>query len=374
MLNNYHKTFILFLLAISLTSFVSPAEKNKIEAIKLEIKKTTVLLEKTNFEKQDISKNLALLETQINNRNDLIKELKIENSKSVLRLQELQKYHEENFKKYNELEIKYFQVLRNKWKNQFRENNILNLISIKSLSSKIQSSAIRSQFERKKKQQLQEYSVLLKDYFVQLNKLKVENNKIAELESNAAKEAEKIQEDMAAKKKLLLVSASEIEKIKINLQKLELEKQKLTGIISSEIERTEKFKFEARTKSNYNWASPLRGGTIISKFGKNLLSDHLVTKNNGIDIQSSNAFVQSTNAGEVVQIRQLPNQSYMILIRHSEYYSVYSNLESVLVRNQESIEAGANLGKCMPSSNGQFELHFEIWQGKTPQNPVDFIR
>ena len=118
----------------------------------------------------------------------------------------------------------------------------------------------------------------------------------------------------------------------------------------------------------------MRGGTIISKFGKNLLSDHLVTKNNGIDIQSSNAFVQSTNAGEVVQIRQLPNQSYMILIRHSEYYSVYSNLESVLVRNQESIEAGANLGKCMPSSNGQFELHFEIWQGKTPQNPVDFIR
>ena len=97
MLNNYHKTFILFLLAISLTSFVSPAEKNKIEAIKLEIKKTTVLLEKTNFEKQDISKNLALLETQINNRNDLIKELKIENSKSALRLQELQKYHEENF-------------------------------------------------------------------------------------------------------------------------------------------------------------------------------------------------------------------------------------------------------------------------------------
>ena len=166
MLNNYHKTFILFLLGISLTSFVSPAEKNKIEAIKLEIKKTTELLEKTNFEKQDISKNLALLETQINNRNDLIKELKIENSKSVLRLQELQKYHEENFKKYNELEIKYFQVLRNKWKNQFRENNILDLISIKSLSSKIQSSAIRSQFERKKKQQLQEYSVLLKDYFV----------------------------------------------------------------------------------------------------------------------------------------------------------------------------------------------------------------
>lgn len=90
------------------------------------------------------------METQINNRNDLIKELKIENSKSVLRLQELQKYHEENFKKYNELEIKYFQVLRNKWKNQFRENNILDLISIKSLSSKIQSSAIRSQFERKK--------------------------------------------------------------------------------------------------------------------------------------------------------------------------------------------------------------------------------
>jgi len=33
-----------------------------------------------------------------------------------------------------------------------------------------------------------------------------------------------------------------------------------------------------------------------------------------------------------------------------------------------------DLISIMPSSNGQFELHFEIWQGKTPQNPVDFIR
>lgn len=55
MLNNYHKTFILFLLGISLTSFVSPAEKQN-RGNKIRNKKTTELLEKTNFENKIFQK------------------------------------------------------------------------------------------------------------------------------------------------------------------------------------------------------------------------------------------------------------------------------------------------------------------------------
>ena len=75
-----------------------------------------------------------------------------------------------------------------------------------------------------------------------------------------------------------------------------------------------------------------------------------------------------------MQIRQLPNQSYMILLRHGDYYSLYSNLESVLIKTDENIQKGTNLGKCLATQNGQYELHFEIWQSKTPLNPVEFIR
>jgi murein DD-endopeptidase MepM/ murein hydrolase activator NlpD len=97
-------------------------------------------------------------------------------------------------------------------------------------------------------------------------------------------------------------------------------------------------------------------------------------QNNGIDIQSQNSFVSVVQPAEVIQIRQLPNGSYMVLTRNDNHYFVYSNLDKVLVKQGEWLESGNNLGECKQVANGSHELHFEIWKGKKVLDPAKFIQ
>ena len=349
-------------------------EPTKIEKLQTQIKEVSSLLQKSTNVKTDLSKSLTLLESQIGSRKELMEELTIEKIKSEKNLEFLSKKYSENVIKFNLQKEKYYKLLRLKWKDKQRKKAILEFFQLGSLSSKIKYYIVKSQYEKQKKIQLKQFTILLKEYFDQAKELKSENKKIQALETKSILENEKIIEDVNSKKKLLQISSSEVEKLKLELKKLESEKLKLAGMITKDIEVASKQISSSRITNKYGWKFPLQGGVIISKFGKNILSDHLVTKNNGIDIQSSNAFVTATNEGEVVQIRQLPNQSYMILLRHGDYYSLYSNLESVLIKTDENIQKGTNLGKCLATQNGQYELHFEIWQSKTPLNPVEFIR
>ena len=349
-------------------------EPTKIEKLQTQIKEVSSLLQKSTNVKTDLSKSLTLLESQIGSRKELMEELTIEKIKSEKNLEFLSKKYSENVIKFNLQKEKYYKLLRLKWKDKQRKKAILEFFQLGSLSSKIKYYIVKSQYEKQKKIQLKQFTILLKEYFDQAKELKSENKKIQALETKSILENEKIIEDVNSKKKLLQISSSEVEKLKLELKKLESEKLKLAGIITKDIEVASKQISSSKITNKYGWKFPLQGGVIISKFGKNILSDHLVTKNNGIDIQSSNAFVTATNEGAVVQIRQLPNQSYMILLRHGDYYSLYSNLESVLIKTDENIQKGTNLGKCLATQNGQYELHFEIWQSKTPLNPVEFIR
>jgi murein DD-endopeptidase MepM/ murein hydrolase activator NlpD len=101
------------------------------------------------------------------------------------------------------------------------------------------------------------------------------------------------------------------------------------------------------------WQFPVTGGTIISRFGKTAAAPNIYTNNNGIDVQT--------------------NDTYMVLTRVGEIYTVYSQLESVLVRQKEWITRGMKIGKARSNEKGAFEMHFEIWKGKTPQNPLNFV-
>ncbi|MBK7360538.1 MAG: peptidoglycan DD-metalloendopeptidase family protein [Saprospiraceae bacterium] len=101
---------------------------------------------------------------------------------------------------------------------------------------------------------------------------------------------------------------------------------------------------------------------------------NLVIRNNGIDLQSQNPFVSAANPAEVVQIRKMPNQLYLLITKSDDNYIVYSNLNSVLLRNGERIESGTNIGQAAKNEQGFYELHFETWEGKTPTNPMKFLK
>ena len=80
---------------------------------------------------------------------------------------------------------------------------------------------------------------------------------------------------------------------------------------------------------------------------------------------------ETVAAGTVVSTHFVPGYRNMVLIRHGDYYTVYSNLESVNVSSGTALVAGQSIGRI---SNQAGELHFELWRQKERLNPERWIR
>ena len=122
---------------------------------------------------------------------------------------------------------------------------------------------------------------------------------------------------------------------------------------------------------------PSEKGIISSTFGEHNhpVLKRVKIKNNGIDILTS----QSEEAraifdGTVISIRTITNTNKAIIIRHGEYFTVYSNLSEVFVQQGQKVSTKQRLGNIYTDSSGnKTELHFEIWRGKTLLNPSSWI-
>ena len=128
----------------------------------------------------------------------------------------------------------------------------------------------------------------------------------------------------------------------------------------------------SQNKGNLPW--PVKSGNITGYFGR---QDHPTIKgikitNNGIDIHTGKgAEVYAVFEGKVAGTQFIPGYKHTVIIRHGNYYSVYSNLEKIFVKRNDSIKNGQRVG--VVGTNNP-DLHFEIWQDKTRQNPVDWIK
>ena len=115
-------------------------------------------------------------------------------------------------------------------------------------------------------------------------------------------------------------------------------------------------------------------GEITKRFGR---QPHPTVKgveisNNGIDISvNGRADVSVVADGAVVSTHFVPGYRNMVLVRHGNYYTVYSNLESVTVSSGTELKAGQTVGRISKQAG---ELHFEVWRQKERLNPERWIR
>jgi murein DD-endopeptidase MepM/ murein hydrolase activator NlpD len=66
----------------------------------------------------------------------------------------------------------------------------------------------------------------------------------------------------------------------------------------------------------------------------------------------------------------IPNYNYVVMVRHGEFLSVYSNLVEVFVQKGDKVNIKQELGRIhTDAKDNKTELHFELWQGKTLLNP-----
>ena len=62
-----------------------------------------------------------------------------------------------------------------------------------------------------------------------------------------------------------------------------------------------------------------------------------------------------------------------IIIRHGNYFTVYSNLKEVYVDKDDKLKTGDKIGKVFTDNEGITELHFEVWKEEETVDPQKWL-
>jgi septal ring factor EnvC (AmiA/AmiB activator) len=122
---------------------------------------------------------------------------------------------------------------------------------------------------------------------------------------------------------------------------------------------------------------PVERGVISSSYGKHssVVSDKVTVTNNGIDIATNaDASARAVFNGEVASVTKLMGSNTVVIIRHGEYFTVYSNLENVTVKRGDKVKTKQNIGTVHTSkTENKTELHFELLKEQVRQNPANWL-
>ncbi len=121
---------------------------------------------------------------------------------------------------------------------------------------------------------------------------------------------------------------------------------------------------------NYKWV-------ITDKFGTH---EHATIKgfevnNNGVDISTTKSSAcRSLFAGEVTGVVNVPGSGKVVIIRHGEYLSVYTNLEDVNVKQGDKIAIKQSIGTVsFNDDESRSVMNLQIWKGQKILNPEDWL-
>ena len=111
---------------------------------------------------------------------------------------------------------------------------------------------------------------------------------------------------------------------------------------------------------------PVDKGSVTEGFGKNPhpTLPNVFTNNNGVDISApKNAQVRCVFEGEVTTVMNIAGAGKVVIVKHGNYRTVYSGLQSVFVKQGSKISTKQVIGSLV-SKDGQNTsiLHFEIHQ------------
>jgi septal ring factor EnvC (AmiA/AmiB activator) len=412
---------LVFLYLIVFTGSVyaqSKSEKLKKEQVKIEkrIKNTKSLLDKTKNKAQSSLNELELVEAQISTRETLVKNYDeqvraaefemIGKANDIKHIQERQK----NLKK------QYRQMLLHAFKNRNKLGKLMFVFSAHSYAEALHRNNYlekMKEIEKTQFQLLRKNQEIVQGEYVQISSEKTTkefalNEKI--------KEKELIEQDKQLKEELYQKLKKEEETLRNNLAKDEKEKQvlktKINAAIQDELKKsstTKTTKTKSKTKSkdketkkkagtsekkqnesapkkseevvfvetpessalgsNFSGNKgklpfPVASGTITEKFGTNPhpTIKNVFTNNNGVDISTAkNANVRSVFEGEVSSVLTIPGAGKVVIIKHGNYRTVYSNLRECYVSVGSKVSTKQSIGSLLTYESGSVSIaHFEI--------------
>jgi len=357
-------------------------EREKIENDIIESEKILNQIQKNKYESENY---LKILNENINAREKKIEILnkEIENIDNEIKKLD----YEINVQKENLEKIikNYFKIINKVSKNRIEENILLyilasksfneaykRMIILKKLNEKIKNKKIEikrninniEEIKNELNKKKYEKSILIKEIKVEIEKNEIKKEEINGIIKNLIGKEEELRKKVDKRKK-------ELEKINNEIKKLIVEevkkKEKEGFIIKSEFELN---------KGKLDW--PVKNGFIINRYGlqKHNVLKNVTFKNNGIDISvSENSYAYSIFDGVVKKIFIIPGYNLGIIINHGDYYTVYMNMEKIYVKEGQKIKLNQEIGKIYTEKEtNETILHFQIWKNMENLNPEEWLK
>ncbi len=403
-----------FILAVITLSFLQgfSQDRDKLEKerkkLEKEIEFTKKLLAETSENKKISMSQLDALKQQIRLREKVIGNISKEKSVLDEQLDETNSIIDALEQDLEELKTEYAGMLYNIYKNRSALNQLIFVFNAKDFNDAFMRLRYLQQFgqfrkrqaelieetkhtlEKKKGEQVSRITdkqKLLDDEQGQRKKLdeeiKEKDRIVASLrqqEVTLKAEMEKKQRDMENLNKkinevIARIAEEERKKAEAAAKKKTTTTTTATNVLSATPEAAKLSADFASNQGRLPW--PVEKGIISLSFGKHQhpLLKHVEINNNGVDIRTNeNSQVRSVFSGTVVTVMYNPGFQRAVMVRHGEFFSVYSNLKEVFVRSGEEITIKQPIGLVhTDEKDGESKVHLEIWRGQQLLNPALWI-
>ncbi|MBK5278670.1 MAG: peptidoglycan DD-metalloendopeptidase family protein [Bacteroidia bacterium] len=225
-----------------------------------------------------------------------------------------------------------------------------------------------------------EKNTLLRDEVTENDNLSDLKGKQKAVLQSLVKEEKRLKKDLEVTKK----SVAQLDKLINDIIKEELEraareareaKEKKTANASKATEAAVALSssFE-ENKAKFLWPAP---GFVSQRFGR---QNHPVLKgiqlqNDGINIQTKqDEKVKSIFQGEVRRVAFIPSIGSSVIISHGEYFTVYSGLKEVFVKQGQRVSTNQEIGKISVNGDGISELRFQIRKSTLALDPQAWLK
>jgi len=399
------KRYLFLFPAFFLLSFGVLAQKSKTQLQKekqqsLEkIKETEKILEETGQEKKNTLGELNALNERIEQQEALIKSIKGEISLLDYDISENNQIVNALERDLKKLKEEYAAMLLAAQKASGKTDKLMFLFSAQSFDQLLMRLKYMEQYSQARKDQaeaIEKVQDILKE---QIRVTEVKRGEKNHLLDDEVKQSN----DLAALKQKQRLVVRSLEKQEKQLKKdleetrknvVELEAL-IAKIIKEELERAAREAKERERKNvkptpsentvalsasfednKHKFPWPV-SGFVSQKFGR---QRHPVLKNieiisEGVNIQTKQGEdVRSIFNGEVSRVAFTPGMGNTIIIRHGEYFSVYTGVKEISVKPGQRVTTNQEIGKVIANSEGVSELRFQIRKNIDALDPQEWLR
>ncbi len=386
--------FLFILMSASLT-VVGQKDKKQLELERIEnIKKiieSEKILGQTKNKKMATLGQLRSLENQIHSRQKLLNTLEEEADLITNEILELESIISDIDLYLKSMKDEYAAMIYKSYKSKNRYNFISFLFASNSFTQFYMRLKYMEQYSEARKRQSDQIAETKKELIAQqkveeqrksdlrlvIKSKSAESNRLISLKKGKTKLIAQLTKNESSLRKEMTARKQSIKKLDdliASLIKIELETEK--KISSGQKERAKELtgKFEDQMRK-LSW--PVNTGFISLRFGlqRDPILKNVSINNTGIDIQTQrDEKVAVVFEGEVRVKAFVPGQNNVVIIKHGNYYTVYSKLKSVEVKQGQVLQTGDLIGKVHTNNAGITQFHFEVWRDKKKLDPERWLK